>query len=387
MNREHPVRHRLRTARTVGFGGALALLTAGIGCASGGDKAAAPVPVLTTLVVTLGSATIQIGQSTQASVAGLDQNNASVAIEAVTWSTDAPLIATVDAAGLVHGVAPGPVLIRASVSGRNGLALLTVALPPSLLRYDIDANVTPDQSDLVRSGIDFGRSYLSVMAGGDIPSDQRSQLTVRVVATGTGNPASPSGAGCTGLDENGIARPFIDVLHPCWNQSPSIGPENHRLSVAAHEYTHAWQNQTGCLGRVLLTAPRSTSIEAWIREGSASFVGYRGLFRERLNIDSTRKRELRSAISNGTISESLRTLEYLGGVPTLLSPYEMGYLAIEYLTDRSPGGVRSLRTHCEAVARGIPLDEAFLLAFGTSKGDFYAAFSDYLYELRMRYKL
>jgi hypothetical protein len=226
--------------------------------------------------------------------------------------------------------------------------------------------------------------YLAAKGGGDLPPDQRSRLTVKVVATGQGNPSpGASGGGCTGLDDNGMARPFFDVRHPCWNARPRYGQEIHKLKTAAHEYVHAWHNLTGCNGRQSPAGPY-THLETWISEGSAEFIGHQALIPSRLDNEAVRRFHLDVAVTDGQIAESLRTLEYIG-IRLVIWPGNAGYLALEDLVSRAPGGILSLRNHCAALARGTEREQAFLTAFGISKAEYYAAFPAYIAQLRARY--
>ena len=123
---------RSRRARLV------TLLALGVAACSGGGGAdskaptvtAPSAPVLTTVTVSLAASTVQVGQTTSASAAGLDQNGAAIAIGAVTWSSGSPSIATVSTTGVVSGMAAGQVSITATVSGRTGQASLTVIPVP-----------------------------------------------------------------------------------------------------------------------------------------------------------------------------------------------------------------------------------------------------------------
>ena len=123
---------RSRRARLV------TLLALGVAACSGGgggdSKAptvtAPPTPVLTTVTVSLSASTVQVGQTTSASAAGLDQNGAAIAIGAVTWSSGSPSIATVGPTGAVSSVAIGQVYIVATVGARTGSALLTIIPVP-----------------------------------------------------------------------------------------------------------------------------------------------------------------------------------------------------------------------------------------------------------------
>jgi hypothetical protein len=83
-------------------------------------------PVLTTLTMTLSAATIQVGQSATATVAGTDQNGAPIAVGTTTWSSSSSTVATVSATGIVLGVAPGQATISASVGSARAQQVVTV---------------------------------------------------------------------------------------------------------------------------------------------------------------------------------------------------------------------------------------------------------------------
>jgi trimeric autotransporter adhesin len=93
---------------------------------SGGGKVTAPVPVLTAINVSLSATSLQVGQTATASATGEDQNGASIATGAVTWSSSATGVATISAGGAIIAVAAGPTQITATVGSLAGHATLTV---------------------------------------------------------------------------------------------------------------------------------------------------------------------------------------------------------------------------------------------------------------------
>lgn len=101
-------------------------------CGGGSDSPVTPTTpvatkVLTSITVAVGSATIQVGQTTTATAAGLDQNGASISTGAVTWSSASTSIATVNATtGVITAVALGQTQITASAGGKQGSASVTV---------------------------------------------------------------------------------------------------------------------------------------------------------------------------------------------------------------------------------------------------------------------
>jgi hypothetical protein len=115
----------------------VALVLAACSGGGGGDSpktvTAPPAPVLTTVTVSLSSATIQVGQTTAASAAGLDQNGAALAISTVTWSSSVVGVATISPNGAITAVAVGQTTIAVLAGGKSGQAILTVVPVPVAL--------------------------------------------------------------------------------------------------------------------------------------------------------------------------------------------------------------------------------------------------------------
>jgi hypothetical protein len=86
--------------------------------------------VLTRLVVSLPSDTIQVGETYSASAAGFDQAGKPMTVQGTAWSTDEPGVASVNATGIVTGVAPGLTTLNARVGAKLGYTALTVIPVP-----------------------------------------------------------------------------------------------------------------------------------------------------------------------------------------------------------------------------------------------------------------
>ena len=104
--------------------------------ACGGDSATAPVeppdpPRPTTLTVSPATAELTaLGQTTQLAAEVRDQNARIMAGATVTWTSSANSVATVDASGLVTGVALGVATITASAGSAQGTAEIMVSPNP-----------------------------------------------------------------------------------------------------------------------------------------------------------------------------------------------------------------------------------------------------------------
>lgn len=84
-------------------------------------------PVVTTVTVTPPSASVAVGATTQLQATVKDAQGNPMGGQSVTWSTSSGATATVDANGLVTGVAAGQVTIMATSSGKSGTSSITVS--------------------------------------------------------------------------------------------------------------------------------------------------------------------------------------------------------------------------------------------------------------------
>src|SRR6266542_5257440 len=89
-----------------------------------------PIPDLTRPVAAVDvappSATVPAGQTVQLTATPKDSSGNPLAGRAVTWASGSTSIATVNASGLVTGVAAGSATITATSEGKSGSAAITV---------------------------------------------------------------------------------------------------------------------------------------------------------------------------------------------------------------------------------------------------------------------
>jgi hypothetical protein len=111
---------------------ALAVSLSACGGSGGGECCGAITPpptppVLTTLSVSLDNPTLQVGWIDSAHAAGYDQRGDPITIGGTpVWSTASSAVATVDANGLVEGIAIGQTTLIAMVGGKQGQMTLNV---------------------------------------------------------------------------------------------------------------------------------------------------------------------------------------------------------------------------------------------------------------------
>jgi uncharacterized protein YjdB len=144
-----------------------------------------PIPVAA-VAITPPSATIQVGATVQLTASLTDANGNPLTGRAITWSTSDATVATVNASGLVTGVAAGgPVTITATSEGKSSTTSITVIPIPVAT-----VAVTPP-SATVPVGTTLQLSATTKDANGNT-------LTGRTVAWTTSN------AGIASVDVNGL---------------------------------------------------------------------------------------------------------------------------------------------------------------------------------------
>lgn len=106
-------------------------LTTGCGGGGGGGTTAPPTPKpVASVTVTLSQAVLVPNEVATATAVLLDASGAALSGRAISWSSTAVNVATVDGAGVVTAVAPGSATISATSEGRTGQAVVTVNPPP-----------------------------------------------------------------------------------------------------------------------------------------------------------------------------------------------------------------------------------------------------------------
>lgn len=91
-----------------------------------------PVPVVSVIVVPQ-AVTVQIGTTTTFNGTPRDANGNALPGRPISWASANTAIATVNATGVVSGIAPGTVLISGTVEGVVGSAFVTVTSTPATL--------------------------------------------------------------------------------------------------------------------------------------------------------------------------------------------------------------------------------------------------------------
>ncbi|MCC6316961.1 MAG: Ig domain-containing protein [Gemmatimonadaceae bacterium] len=183
-----------------------------VGAAACGESQKAVVAASVT--VTPATATVITGESVLLIATVQDGAGNPLLDRPVTWESARPDLATVDARGLVIGVAPGAAPIRATREGKTGTALVTVRPVPVW-----SVNVTPSTSSLRIGG--------TLPLTADLRDQNGFQLTDRAVtwtsnvpdvasvsAQGVVTALSPGTATITAQSETRVGTATVLVLDP-----------------------------------------------------------------------------------------------------------------------------------------------------------------------------
>lgn len=98
-------------------------------CGSDSPGSTGSTPVVTTIEISPTAPSVFIADTLQLSATVKDQSGSVMTGKTLTWASSNPAAATVSTTGLVIGVASGTATITASVDGKQGTALLTIADP------------------------------------------------------------------------------------------------------------------------------------------------------------------------------------------------------------------------------------------------------------------
>jgi uncharacterized protein YjdB len=166
----------MRNARALAVG--IALTTLGCGSESEGP------PAVATVDVSPATATVEVGATTQLSATPRDAGGTALP-NPVVWSSAAPTVASVNATGLVTGLAVGAAAITATSSGKQGTANISV-IPPAVATVAVT---------LAATTVELGRTTQASAVLRDVGGNA---LTGRVITWTSADPAIAS-VSTTGL--------------------------------------------------------------------------------------------------------------------------------------------------------------------------------------------
>lgn len=116
---------------------ALAMLIVAIGCDSPFDASLAtsptspttPASVVSSVSVTVGSASLAVGQRTQASATVKDSVGNVISGAPISWASSVPAVATISTTGALNAIGSGTTVITATSDGKSGTTTVSVTQP------------------------------------------------------------------------------------------------------------------------------------------------------------------------------------------------------------------------------------------------------------------
>ncbi len=181
------VRRRAHRARI-----AILAACAAIALAACEDTSTSP-PALATIDVALAASSIQAGSTTSASAQGRASDGTATATGVVSWSSSSAAVATVNANGVITGVAAGTAQIIATVGSITAQQTLTVTPPPAVLTsIVVSAPSTAITVGQVIAATATGRDQFDApFPAGTITWSTSAELVATVSATGEITAVSP----------------------------------------------------------------------------------------------------------------------------------------------------------------------------------------------------
>ena len=214
------------------FGLLTTVFTASLSACSDAAQPLDPASDIATVTVAADTTVLAPGESTQLVATASDADGEVVSGAAFTWESEAPAVATVNAAGQVTALGAGSALLAATSDGVRGTVTITVRVPVA------SVSLTPDSADV------FAGSILTLAAqardAANIPLTGRTitwtvddTAVASVNSTGIVTGKSPGVATITAASEGHAAsaqivvsmRPLasiVDSLRLAWNM-PAMG--------------------------------------------------------------------------------------------------------------------------------------------------------------------
>jgi trimeric autotransporter adhesin len=118
------------------------------------------------LRVTPTSATVSIGGTLQLTASGVDVQGNPITLGAVVWATSNSNVASVNATGLVTGVAGGSATITVTSSGHSGMSAVTVQAPPPASAPAIQLSQSSVGFNAISGGSNPSPASLTITNGG-----------------------------------------------------------------------------------------------------------------------------------------------------------------------------------------------------------------------------
>jgi uncharacterized protein YjdB len=169
-----------------------------------------PIPVAS-VHLSQTSRSMLVGESFQLSAEPRDASGGPLPGRPITWTSNNPQVAVVNAGGLVTALAPGGAIITAAAEGKSAVAAITVAVVPVA-----SVDVQPDSAGLVAGQTTQLQGHPRDSAGGVLRGrvvlwSTSSAQVATVTSTGVVTAIAPGRATITGASEGASGSAVITV--------------------------------------------------------------------------------------------------------------------------------------------------------------------------------
>lgn len=305
-----------------------------------------------------GARAAQAGESVSLSAAVKDSSGALIPGALVAWSSSDSSLIEVSASGTVNARRIGTVVLTASSGAVHDTVIFTSSLTPYTFLFADTAS--PADRQLIRDAVQNAHAFQMATFGKGLTDS--TTIFGGFAISGCANPGASAFAGgrtitvCLGNQGWKVHKPVI------------------RQKILQHELFHLWQFKHW-------SATPATSA-AWVMEGSAELVAYRGIVAKgflafETGLGCQVKESADFASRNPPGLPALSSVEGLQAFQSTQGPlYTHSMLAMNFLT--TAGGLTTLRAYGDSVKAGASWQAAFTSAFGKSPATFYGEFPGYL---------
>jgi len=229
--------------------GALVVAVA-LACSAPGDPTPARVPVADVLV-TPGTATLEVGASRTFAAVPRDAGGAPLAGRAVGWGSSAPAVLTISSDGSASALAPGTATVTATAEGRTGSATVTV-VPVAAPAAVASVSLAPASAQLVVGGVQAFSATLRDAVGGVLTgrpvSWSSSDAAVAVVSAAGVVTAVAAGSATIMASSEGKSATAAVTVTPVPVASVSVAPATATLVVGgAQPFTATLRDAAGAV--------------------------------------------------------------------------------------------------------------------------------------------
>jgi len=329
-----------------------------------------PGPVPASLEI-IGPSQGQVGDDIALAAVVRDAAGDTLRQVAVTWSSSdtvripLSLVKTASGASAASGAIVKPQRIAtARVIVSAGALRDTVVFTSSLSPYAFvfADTVSASQRQLILDAVQDAHAFHQTMLG-------------RLIAESTTVTGAFSAPGCNNGGAAAYTGPHAVVFclaNPGWKNNGPVRQQK----IVQHELFHVWQFENHWTGNA------ATAGATWLIEGSAEWMGYKGIdalgllsFETALGCQIKESSDFATRTPPGL--PPLSSVETQAAFQSTQGPlYTHSMLAAEYLIQTA--GLLAFRSYVEAIAAGTEWHAAFQSAFGISTTTFYNQFPTWL---------